>query len=184
MGFAIDLIGSLALIGVLILTVATVNVNMNQALYESTFELTAQQNLVELARTLEYDFLKIGYHGPKPAIVSADSVSITFKADLQNVGVVDSVRYFLGSTTDPGVASTPNPRDRVLYRVNNSEPQRGTSLGVVQFHLTYYDSSGAMTSNLNLIKSIKVQLGVESPYPVDSTYSGAYWEKLISPRNL
>lgn len=184
MGFMIDLIGSLALIGVLILTVAMVNVNLNQAVYDSTFELTAQQNLIELAGTLEYDFLKIGYRAPKPAITYADSTSVTFKADIENVGAVDSIRYFLGSPTDPGVALTPNPRDRVLYRLNGDEPQRGTSLGVVRFHLSYYDSAGAVTSTLSQIKSIKVQLSVESPYPVDTTYAGAYWEKLIYPRNL
>lgn len=184
MGYAIDLIGSLALIGILILTVATVNVNLNQAVYESTFELNAQLNLIELARTCEYDFLKIGYHAPKPAIISADSTSITFKADLQNFGLVDSVRYFVGLPTDPGVAGTPNPRDRVLYRLTNNEPQRGTSLGVVRFHLTYYDWAGMVTLTPSMIKSIKVQLMVESPYPVDSTYAGAYWEKLIYPRNL
>ena len=184
MGLMIDLIGSLALIGVLILTVAMVHVNMNQAMYESTFELTAQQNLIELARLLEYDFLKIGYRTPKPAITLADSDRITFKADLENLGSVDSVQYYLGSTTGVGVAATPNPRDRVLYRLRNGEAEKGTSLGVVQFHLTYYDSTGIVTSDVNLIRSIKAQLMVESQYPVDSTYAGAYWEKLIYPRNL
>ena len=184
MGYLLDMIGSIMLIGVLIITVANVNVNMNQALYDSTFELNAQRNLIELARSIEYDFLKIGYRTAKPAISLADSDRITFKADLTNTGVVDSVRYFLSSTTAAGVASTPNPRDRVLYRLKNSEAQKGASLGLVQFHLAYYDSNGVATSNLSLIRSIKVQLTVESPYPVDSTYAGAYWEKLIYPRNL
>ena len=109
MAFLIDIIGSLVLVGVLILTVATVNINMNQALYETTFELNTQENLVELARTLEYDFVKIGYGATAPAITVADTDRITFKGDFVNNGVVDSIRYYLGSTTAPGVAGTPNP---------------------------------------------------------------------------
>ena len=184
MAFLLDVIGSFALVGALILTVATVNVNLNEDMYESTLELNTQRNLIEVARLIEYDLLKIGYNTPKPAILFADSNRIMFKADLANKGTVDSVRYFLGSPMDPGVAGTPNPGDRVLYRLVNDEPQRGASLGVVEFRLTYYDSLGVSTSVLGLIRSIRVELTVESPYPVDSTYPGAYWEKLIFPRNL
>jgi hypothetical protein len=184
MGSTLDLLGSLILLGVLILAVATVHLNMNQSVNEGGFELRTQQNLIELARTMEFDFLKIGYNSPKPAIAVADSDRITFKADLENRGIIDSVRYYLGGPSDGGVAATPNPRDRVLYRVLNNEPQRGTSLGVVQFYLTYYDSAGNTTTAPNMIRSIRVQLTVESQYPVDSTFAGAYWEKHIYPRNL
>ncbi len=70
--------------------------------------------------------------------VHADSNSIRFITDVDSDGNVDSISYYTGPISE--LASTPNPRDRFLYRVVNTETPVGTNLGVTAFNLVYYDA--------------------------------------------
>ena len=147
---------------------------------------------IQLARILEFDLYKAGYKITKPGIVTiADSTRIKFYTNLFNVGTAkDSIEYNLGGP----VAWSKNPRDKSLYRFENTT-KVFINFSVTKFALTYYDSNSVKLAtpvtgtNLNKIKAIRVLLTLESPEPFDTShgtvgYVGGYYQKLIYPRNL
>ena len=185
-----DIIGSTFILGILILAVVAVNASVSDWTFGSTSTLNAQTNAVEVARLIEWDFLKIGYAVPDilPKISLADSTQLTFYADLDRKGKIDTVRYY---TKNPVSRVGLNPNTFVLYRLTNSEPEAGSNLGMTLFRLAYYDSLGNKLSmpvtTPARIRSIEAAFMVESIIPSmegDTTYPGAYWEKRIYPRNL
>ena len=184
-----DIIGSTFILGILILAVVAVNANVSEWTFGSTSTLNTQQNSVEVARLIEWDFLKIGYGvdaGSK--ITVADSTRLTFYGDFDRNGTIDKIQYY---TKDPVERVGLNPNTFILYRLLNDEPEAGANLGVTLFWMAYYDSVGNQLStpveSTAYIKSIQVRFVVESIIPTvagDTTYPGAYWEKRIYPRNL
>jgi len=181
MAILIDIVGSLVIAGIIFLTILGLNVNMNQATYNKTFSVITQSNAIALARMIEYDFVKMGYHSPKPMILSAGADSISFVADLANDGTVHTVKYRLGSTST--LASTKNPNDRLLYRVQDGATIP-MNLGVISFSLSYVDSAGFKTTKADSIRGITVAFNVQSSEPVDTGYVAAYWQKIFYPKNL
>lgn len=196
MGFStlIDILGSTIIGGILFMIL----LRMNDAAVQNTFnnggEYIIQQNLVEVVQLLEYDFRKIGYckvwsriPNPSKAIILADSTSIKFLTDLDNNGYVDTLHYYLGPSSE--LSATPNPNDRLLYRVVNSESAIGANLGVTQFRLTYFNALGN-TINFPItvpgeIHTMQIDLKVENTSGYDNEYSGAFWRQIrLAARNL
>jgi hypothetical protein len=183
MAILIDIVGATFIAGIILMAIFGMNVNLDQATYNKTFTLITQTNAVTLARMIEYDFVKIAYYTPRPAILAAKSDSISFyMADPTNPGVGSNfVQYYVSSPAVLG--STKNPRDRILYRVQNGTVT-AANLGVTSFTLAYYDENGLATTVPDSVRSINVGFTCESPFPVDTTYAAAFWQKRIYPRNL
>ena len=198
MGFSslIDILGSTLIGGMLFMIL----LSMNNASVENTYthggELIVQQNLVSVVEVLEHDFRKIAYCSnwqalPDPtfSILAADTSSITFLTDVEPDGIVDTMHYYLGSLSE--LAHTPNPRDRMLYRVVNSETPIGTNLGITNFKIVYYSSiEQQLTCPLVLphtgsINSMQINLTVENPAAYDEKYASAFWRQVrLASRNL
>lgn len=145
----LDLIASTFVFGSLLLMMLRINANIAQNYQAYGNDLVVQQNLVEVVRLLEYDFRKIGYckdpskiPDPSRAIRYADSIRIKFYTDFSTAanpygdGNLDSLDYYLGAF----VTVTPNPFDRLLYRVENNQTPVGVNLGLTTFNLQYFDS--------------------------------------------
>lgn len=222
MGFAVllDIAGSIVVGGYLLLMLFGMNNNAVQNTYNFSGELTVQENLVAVVDVLEYDFRKIGYCEdplalPKPeenAILYADTSEIIFLTDLMigpdydvGDGIVDTIRYRLGSNTElPG---TPNPDDRKLYRVVNGNPSVGVNLGLTYFKFRYFRDSLTASGSTTLaeilpgdlpkiyvpgtptgITAMQIDVKVEntSAYDADNNaYRHAFWRQLrLSSRNL
>jgi len=205
----IDIIASTIVFGSLMLMTLRMNLAQNEMMQATRGDLMVQQAIVEVSHLIEYDFRKIGYckniaQITTNAILLADSNRITFRTDVDNNGNVDTMRYYLGTTAE--LTGTPNPRDKILYRVVNSQAPKGANLGVTVFDLKYFNQArqimpfpitGAL---LNTIKEIQITVQVEnvvaSSLSTDSTlsgysgpffqqYSGAYWRQVrLSSRNL
>jgi hypothetical protein len=182
MSTILDIVGSALIGGLLLLSILRLNLSYTSSSYSQQADLAIQTNLKTVTDIIDNDFRKIGYRATGTKIIRADTSSIVFWADIDNNGSVDSVRYFLSNTA--AVSGTVNPNDRILYGLANNQAAEGGNMGVIRFFLIYYDSSNAVTSNLNAIKSIKVQLSVQSPSQIGGQYSSAYWEGLYRPRNL
>ena len=205
MGFSsiLDIMGSTLIGGMLMLILFRVNDATVENNYMYGGELVVQQNLVAVVELLEFDFRKIGYcedwtklANPLDYIVSADSNSIKFLTDLDSDGNVDSLTYFSGPVTE--LTGTPNPRDKLLYRVENDETPIGTNLGVTQFELVYYDALGAKlaspVASPDLIQMIEINIRVEDVYGYDTAnegkedldmYASAFWKQIrLAARNL
>ena len=196
MGFStlLDILGSIIIGGVLMTTAWRLSDAATEKTYNGSGELSLQQNLVAIAQIIENDFRKIGYcenwnkiPDPTKAILSADLTSIKFLTDTDTDGEIDSIRYYLGPTSE--LSHTPNPRDRMLYRVENDEEPGGSNLGITQFFMIYYDALGD-TIPLPItitgeITSIEINITVENVAAYDTSYSAAYWKQIrMVARNL
>ncbi len=142
------------------------------------------QNSTSITRLIEFDFNRMGLRVMKTSnpIILADSNRITFLSDIDDNGIIDSVRYFVSDTNL--VTSTPNPRDRILYRLVNNEAQRDATLGVTRFNIRYFDWLGYETTDLTQIRTFEIRINVESIAAHDDRYSSFFWQTRISPPNL
>ena len=196
MGFStiLDILGSMIIGGILLNITMRLNDAATEKTYNNGAELSLQENMATVAQILETDFRKIGFCAdwnkfpdPSKAIVYADESSIKYLTDLDSDTNMDSIRYFLGPTSE--LTSTPNPRDRMLYRVTNNEAPLTSNLGVTQFRLVYFDALGDTIAppitTAGLINSIEINLTVESVAAYDEKYSSAFWRQIrLVARNL
>jgi hypothetical protein len=200
MGFStiLDILGSIVIGGFLLILLWRIDDAAVQNVYNNSEELILQENLATTARILERDFRRIGYCKnysliPKTnVIVSATDTSISFLTDVNDVGNVDTLKYYIGPTSE--LLSTPNPRDRFLYRVANNEVPVGVNLGVTQFNLVYFDVYGdtlhTPISDLSIISSMEINIAVENVAGYggpddDGKYSKAFWRQIrLAAMNL
>ena len=196
MGFStlLDILGSSLVGGMLLMIMWRLNDAATQNTYNYGGEVIVQQNLVEVVGLLEYDFRKIGYckdwtkiPDPSQAILSADSASIKFLTDLDNDGVVDSLQYYLGPTSE--LTATPNPRDRMLYRIENAATPAGANMGVTNFRLSYFNALGAKMSfpitTPSQIATMQIDLKIESTAAYRDEYPSVFWRQIrMTSRNL
>jgi hypothetical protein len=196
MGFStiLDIIGSMIIGGILLSITMRLNDAATEKTYNNGAELSLQENMATVAQMLETDFRKIGFCAdwnkfpdPSKAIVYADQSSIKYLTDLDSDSNMDSIRYYLGPASE--LLSTPNPRDRMLYRVANNEAPLTSNLGVTQFRLVYFDALGDTIAppitTPGLINSIEINLSVESVAAYDTSYSSAFWRQIrLVARNL
>jgi hypothetical protein len=190
MSSLLDIITATFIGAILILMIIGISFYIQNSAQEVNNANIAQMNVKEISEVLDYDLYKVGYRVSGSKILLADSTRLTFLSDIDNNGKVDTVRYLLGNPAD--LSSTPNPNDRILYRILNNEPLRGSNLGVVDFKFTYYDSSNIKINYSSLvsqtqrdrIKSIEYYIKVESLYPIEGYYPGAEIKKIVRPKNL
>lgn len=196
MGFStlLDIIGSMVIGGMLMLILFRLQDNAVKNTYNYGGEAIVQQNLVEAVQLLEHDFRKIGYcrdwskiPDPTKAILAADSTMISFLTDLDDDGNVDSLKYYLGSKSE--LSETPNPNDRLLYRVENGGTPVSANLGITQFNLEYYDALSNKLSfpiqNTGQIYTMRIDLKVENTSAYGEEYTSAFWRQIrLVARNL
>ena len=190
MGYLLDIVGSFIIAGMVIMILLAVNINNNASSNVILFTTIEQRQMTDVSELIEYDFYKLGYRISGEKIAVADSNEIMFYTDIDNNDVADSIHYYLGETSDYTI--TANPNDRLLYRRRNDADSVSTSIPVVGFNLSYFDSIGntldysSLTSaaGREIIKSIKVEIKVESDEMYDDQYRASEWKKKISPKNL
>ncbi len=197
MSIMIDLIGSSMIAALVILIGVTLNSNVLGNTQASQANLNVQEAMVDIVRTLEYDFRKMGYGVPETelAIVDTGATYIKFKADIDSLGfpvpdgIVDIIEWNLG----PPMTWMPNPNVRTLYRRINGGPWTGASLGVVNFKLRYLNQSGGPPVSIGAIAIIETTLEIQSPYKVQdqvitdqySGYADAFWRQTrLASRNI
>lgn len=189
-----DLIGSVVIGGVLLITLIKINDSATRNTYGFTGELIVQENLVTTVEVLEYDFRKIGYcedpfaiPNTKRAILYADSTDITYLTDVNFDGIPDTMRYYLGPTSE--LSHTPNPDDRMLYQEINGN-RAGVNLGITLFKIKYF---GALGEELSLprtfpptgIFSMQIDIRIENTSAYDEEYRYAFWRQIrLASRNL
>ena len=184
MAALIEIFGAAVIAGIMMVSIITQSANLNQATAEKTLALNLEKNEVTLARIIESDIMKIGYHVPSPAITAIDSTGLTFLSDYTNTRTTSTVRYYLGSVLDAPAALTANPRDRLIYREVSGSPLWSAHVGIVNLRFSYYDSTGTATASLPGIRSIKVKFILESPQPYNAKYLSTSWQKTFYLRNF
>jgi hypothetical protein len=178
----LSLIGSVIIGGLFLLNLLGFQSDLRDHSFANTNDLMVQQNAMDMIELLEWDFQKIGFGVDSTVFALSDSIAIVYHTDLGADGVIDTVRYFISDTT--AASSTPNPRDRILYKYINGKPQVGAALGVTSFKLKYFDINGFEANELKKITTIEVTLEVESTIPYNGEYSRFLWRKKITPPNV
>lgn len=201
----IDIIASAVVAGLLLLMTLRLTSQANETSSVYNGNVTLQQNIVTLVGWIEHDFREIGYCRdftkipvPTKSIRHADSSDITFWTDVNNNGNLDSIRWYIGPTSE--MSSTANPRDRKIYRQVNNATTAGWVLGVTQFRLQYFDYDGdtlpTPVPQPALIYSMQISIACESPYPIAEQYRAVraadsladfqvFWRQLrLAARNL
>lgn len=208
----LDLIASTMVFGTLMLIALRLNGSTMENLQSYREDLIVQENLVEITKLLEYDFRKIAYcknytviPNPSLAIRYADSNKIKFWTDFPTSttgegatgdGVLDSLTYYVGSVSELSV--TPNPNDKLLYRVENNSTPIGVNLGVTTFSLQYFDAlRNPLTSPVADCRQIQyLQISIQTEHPVkwtkyyntatyDTVYQSAFWRQVrLVAKNL
>ncbi len=209
MGFStlVDILGSTIIGGLLLLILLRMNDTAVENNYLFSGEKIVQQNLLDIVSLIEYDFTKIGYCAdwtripdPARAILSATDTSITFLTDvavsqgnLEGDGIPDTLKYYVGSSNE--LLQTPNPNDKILYRIVNNQNPQGSNLGVTQFKLIYFDALGDTLKPNQMpeqpplgISTIQIDVAVENPAAYGDNYSAerkVIWRQIrLAARNL
>ncbi|MBK7377605.1 MAG: hypothetical protein IPJ03_01130 [Ignavibacteriales bacterium] len=206
MGFStiIDILGSMIIGGLLMLTLTRLSDNTVDSEVTWGHDRLVQQEVSNLATTIESDFRKMGYSASEDVlddtttfIFTADTSQIIFRADFDSDGELDRMNYYLSSTNE--LSETPNERDRILYRKLNDEQPMIVSTGVTDFYLNYFDTFNAELSqpiaDNRMIESLRISFRIEDPdaysqYNEDTgefeqKYSHAMWSQLrLTSRNL
>jgi len=171
----IDIITSAVVAGLLLLIALRLNAQANESTTVYNGSVILQQNIVTLVAWIEHDFRQIGYcrdwtqiRRTSDAFRKADSSDIMFWTDVDNNGIKDSIRWYIGPVTDNIVNQTPNPRDRLIYRVVNNGTPKGWNLGVTQFRLRYYRYNRTQlltpVTNPDEIYEVEISISCESPF--------------------
>lgn len=182
MNILIDLLGASLIGGLVMLLIVNLNAYSTETKFASDADLRLQQDAKTLAEIINDDLRKIGYKYDGTAISVADSQRISFYGDIDNDGSMDQVTYFLGTKAEAGI--TPNPNDRVLYRVVNSDTIGGPTLGLTNLRFSYLNKGEQVTAYADSICYIKAEIWVETILPVKDEYPFTYWEMTINPRNI
>lgn len=182
MNILLDLLGASLIGAIVLLLVVNLNAYSTETEYASDADLRLQQNAKTLAEIINDDLRKIGYKYSGTAFSHADSQRVSFYGDINNDGTMDQVTYYLGNNED--APSTPNPNDRVLFRIVNNDTIGGPTLGLTNLRFSYLNSHEQVTANIDSICYIKAEIWVETIQPVGGGYPFTYWEMTINPRNI
>lgn len=192
MSIILDIAGALFVRSAIVTIMLTSTAALNDALYFRTAYKNLQTDLSSTVEVIESDFSKIGYNTGGNRFLLADSVSVSFFADLDDSTITppDTITYYLSSTVALGVTS--NPNDRFLYRrVGNAaaQPLRVGS-GVTRFFIRYYNEDGSIETDPSLILSLHVELQMEhGTFSLNGeqdsvrVYPEVSWQRRIFPVN-
>ncbi len=133
-------------------------------------QLNVQESALDLMRTLNSDFQKIGNNcfEPSTSILFFDTAAgiIRFRGNIQQrqIGTleqgIDTVEWRLG----PTLTGYENPNIRNLFRTVNGGTPVPAGMWVTSFDLAGYDKNGSLTTDRASIEVFQVTVGVENPY--------------------
>jgi len=195
----LDIVGSLIIGTLVIFLIVKLNYQVSTNSREISSNGMVQSYLTTISTVMENDLYKIGYRISNPYKLNSASLNqFSYKADVNNDGTADSVRYYLGDTSQAKYGT--NPNDKPLWKVLNGGTPK--SIGIVRdCNFTYYDSTGTQISytylnptypdTLRKVRIIKVYIKCESPYKINYTardtnnyFQSAEFVRKIKPVNL
>jgi hypothetical protein len=185
MGAILDIVGSLALRGVMVALVINLMMTLRDAEYEKTSLATTTQNLSTTARIIEKDLKYAGFNLDTLAASAfrlADSNRVEFLGALKDTsvyGYVDTINIQLADDPSGEIGS------KVIARSINGGLPLYIAKGPISMKIQYYDSAGTTTTNLSKIQSVSVLLTQKVPFVVTDTASATLKKEIwVFPANL
>lgn len=186
------LIGSIVIGGIFLLGLMNYYNDVTVRQQEQVSELLTQEAMATFAEILEFDFNKMGsgLNSPSGAVVSlvAGNTDITFRADVDDDGEAETIRYYTANTAES--AATENPNDVTLYRLVDGTTTIAATLGVISCTFTLRDMAQNVTTDFSQVACIEIDLTVESmnkmpkKYTTTAEFSRALWHPRITPPNM
>jgi len=169
MSALLDIIGSLLFGGTILMIILTANEIAAETQATHSGDMLVQELLTNTAQLVEGELRNMGFGVPEreQTIMRAEESRIHFLSDIDRNGVVDTVKYSVGDTTE--LADTQNEIDRLLKRQINGEINMSVG-AVTVFRLRYLTREGAMLSTpvpldrLAEIHMVEVSMEVQNPY--------------------
>ncbi len=194
MSVLLDIIGSMFLGGILLLTVIDANqiASENYSVYNG--DMLVQELLIGTAQMLEGELRNMGYGVPETqgTIVQAETSRIGFLIDLGRDGSIDTVRYYVGLPAE--LSKTMNKLDRFLYRkVNNAAALKVGVVTILRFRFLTIDGeqlpTPVVSTRLSEANIVEITMEVQNPYAEnrrpgqvksgerEAMYSSSLWQQ-------
>ncbi|MCB2205806.1 SEC-C domain-containing protein [bacterium] len=209
MGSSLDLLGSYIIGGIVIILMGAVILNFQEGAQQATLNEISQVTMAEMSQTMEKELVNLGYRVPGNKIVSIDYRSITFLSDYDNDGTVDTISYMMGKGASGPVITrriaTPGQRpmewttrgSMVLFsgydstgtQTSVASRVRAVEASMLTSNVLFEKISDANAQTSTLLsgdldgKQLTVSHDRLLTTAVDCE-AGAYWHKVIYPRNL
>ena len=184
MGVMFDIIVLILVRTAIVLIVLRMNVSLNNMVTETVAHATIQESLSVLRQVMSTDFEAAGLNVPvgTASFLSVASDQIKYYGDLDGDGTLETIRYYMGSTSE--LSNTTNPDDRKLYRQINSGTPLNVANGITKFVVTYFDQYGIATTYASKVKMFSISLIMQDGSPVDGKYPSTFWQQSFFPPNL
>jgi len=184
----LDVLGATIISGLIIFMLMQLNMRMVTTSTDMLSSTITQSESAVSAQIIEYYIYKIGHKATSNKISIADSNRIKFCGDMNNNSTIDTITFYLDENRFEG---SENPKSKGLYRIENNGERLITAV-VSKFQLSYFDSIStkltyASLRNQNVrdkIRSIKIFIDFESSFPVNDSYQGVTWKRVIRPKNI
>ncbi len=185
-----DHIASTVVLGVVVLVILVLNGNFINTFFQRNLDITAQDAAIGLFEILESDFNRIGYMVDSSAISVAREDGLVFQGDVDGDGNPELVSYQVGNSTQ--LSTTENPHDLPLFRKVGTAAEQNVAAGLVRFSLTFRDAFRTILPYDSLskqevrtrIRFIDVDVRIEPPVLVDSTFAPVELVRTVAPRNI
>lgn len=187
MGSWLSLVASIVIGGMVLVSFQQFSNDVNDDSWRDAFDHIAYGDMDAVVQLIDSDFSRIGLGLNDPsqaAITLANASEVRYNLDSDGNGVIETMRYYLSTTSDQIAKSTPNPSDKALYRVVNGGTPECISTGVREFRVLYYDSTGNAAGSLVAIRTLVVSLTVEGYYDADGQYPKFVWLGRFTPPSL
>ncbi|MFA6234839.1 MAG: hypothetical protein WC824_11775 [Bacteroidota bacterium] len=212
MGGTLDLLGSYIIGGLVLMMMTAVIINLQDSARDTMVQEISQLSLAEMSQTMEREMSNMGHrvYGSEK-VLTLTNQTITFLSDFDNNGVIDTISYAMQNTlTGPNVRrSISRPGSSPLVWSTRGSIVLFTGFdanGTVSFDPTKIRAVEAsmLTSNLLYEKlqdgsllgatgTSKTTTTRQTSLAIDQSQlltaavdceAGAYWHKVIYPRNL
>lgn len=181
MSIFIDIAGSLAIRATIAVIVVSMNIMLNNVMFERTQRAIVRQNLAVMTDIIREDAQYIGNWRTIYPKVSSTSSEFRFYGDINNDWSADDVRYYF--TSDPSGGGR-----LLLNRTVNGGPELVVGRGITAWQIEYYDSTGTVTGIQNLARSFFLKFTMErsEALNVNGTifYPSSSWEMHFFPLYL
>ncbi len=170
MSAILDIVGSLAIRGAIVLVILKLNLSLHETLYTKSATASVKQNLATMVSVIDTDIRQVGYNVLITPFLKATAQDIEFLTDLGNDGTVDDVHYYL--------------QNGIVYRVVNGGNPLEIGRGITTFNFQYFSPTNLLTTDLSVIRSIKLSVTMEADFLIDGVRPTALYEFQFWPQNL
>jgi len=172
----LDILSSFLIGGIILLAIIGLNMQFTSKFHEMKLAEITLSSSSNIGQIIENDFKKIGYGNQvDTSIVSINRNSITFKADLDNNGTIENVRYSLVT----------NNNEKFIKRIINFNENNSWTQPINSFEIFGLTKNYDTTYNINNISSILVNLEhSRKDLYGDKLSVGVQWQIVFYPKNL